>query len=224
MTKIKDVFSFLKNYNELLNPITSDIDRQIWSCNLLNLPEIKELYSIFQSKDLNKAEILEIERPSLVLCPCPDARVIPWIVEDWTSLNIDNITYRESIVNELVDDDGSIMEEEEFFLDDRTRVEIFETWLEERVSWIDSQRPKKAGLDLYNRLFKLYSDIKREPESVELILGDGNIAWSTGDRKIDHPVLFQKVKLEFDADKPSFIVRCEELKTELYTGDRKSVV
>ena len=124
---------------------------------------------------------MEIERPKLDLCPCPDESIIPWIVEDWTSLNIDSISYREVIVNQLVKDDEKIVQEE-FFLDHGNRLESFESWLEERDRWLESQRPKKAGLDLYNRLFKLYSDIKREPESVELILGDGNIDWKTEDK------------------------------------------
>lgn len=218
MTKIKDVFSFLKNYNELLNPIITEIDRQIWSYNLLNLPGIEELYSIFQSNDLDELKILEIERPKLNLCPSPDKIIVSWIVEDWRNLNIENINYKESIITEALNDEGVMVEEEELFVDDEDRVESFEDWIEKRKEWLHIERPKQVGLDLYNKLFKLYADIKREPESVELILGDGNINWNSTERKINHPILFQKVKLEFDSDKPSFIISCEELKTELYTG------
>lgn len=50
------------------------------------------------------------------------------------------------------------------------------------------------------------------------MLGDGHIRWTTDERFINHPVLLQKVNLEFNSDKPSFIVKCDELKTDLYTS------
>lgn len=78
--------------------------------------------------------------------------------------------------------------------------------------------PKEQGLTLYNHLFKLYSDMKKEAESVELILGDGILVWQKEATNILHPVLLQKVHLEFDPLTPAFTIKCEEIKTDIYTS------
>ncbi len=103
------------------------------------------------------------------------------------------------------------------FDDDPERISIFNEWIKKRNLWRTIEFPKKQGLDLYNNLFKLYSEIKKESERVELILGDGMIKWETEKYTIEHPVFLQKVKLEFDPDEPpSFIIKFEEPRIELY--------
>lgn len=235
MNKVKNIFTFLKNYNELLNPIITEIDKQIWSYKLSNLPEIDELQSVFQTNDIDELKMLEIERPTLYPCPDPEGILIPWIDGEWTNINVSDIKYKETIQTQDLNDgessnnkkdfldQDSLEDEKEKFHDSKARVDSFENWIEKREEWLIIEKPKLIGLDLYNKLFELYADIKREPESVELVIGDGNITWKTEDRKLDHPVLFQKVKLEFNSDKPSFIIKCEELKLELYTPMLRTV-
>lgn len=221
MTEIKNVFNFLKNYNELLNPIITDVDRQLWSYRIFDAPIIEEVWSIYQTEDLDKLKILEIKRPELKSCPPPDKIIIDWLKGEWKSLDIENIEYKEKKTFktiEVIDNEEEVVEVEEYFIDDKARVDSYEKWETRRKKWLTDERPKRTGLNLYNNLFKLYSDIKRESESVELILGDGKIIWNTFDRSINHPVLLQRVNLKFDSDKPSFIIECDELKTELYTS------
>ncbi len=218
MPQIKSIFKFLKEYNELLNPVITDIEKQKWYLKLVGLPQIKEVWSIYEVKDFENEKILEVRRPVLNPCPSPDEIIMPWIKGDWEDINVDKVGFHEKKVNEIKDDDGNIKTIEEYFNDEPDRILAFEKWIKEREDWRTIQLPKKQILDLYNNLFKLYSDINKESESVELILGDGRIKWNTGELIIDHPVFLQKVQLEFNADKPSFIIRCEELKTELYTS------
>lgn len=217
MTEVKSIFNFLKDYNGLLNPIVTEIDRQIWSCEILNLPQIEELWSIYNTQNLDELKILEIKRPDLKPCPPPDKIIQGWIQEEWESLDTISISHKEKIDRKVKDENGEIIEIEEYFTEDKNRISSFKNWLEKRENWRTKELPKREGLNLYNNFFELYSRIKRESESVELILGDGHIKWLTNERFINHPILLQKVNLEFNPDKPSFIIICDELKTELYT-------
>ncbi len=217
MAQIKSIFNFLKEYNELTNPIVTEIDKQKWSLKLSNLPEIEEVWSIYHMQKNTGELILEVERPFLEPCPNPDKSIIDWIDGRWNSLEKENVPYKEKRIITELSEDGTITEKEELFTDVPERVELYEDWVHKRNMWRSVQLPKKQGLDLYNNLFRLYSDIKKEAESAELILGDGHIKWETEERRIDHPVLLQKVILEFNPDKPSFCVKCDEMKPEVYT-------
>lgn len=217
MAEVKSIFNFLKDYNGLLNPIVTEINRQIWDYEILSAPQIEELWSIYYTQNLDELKILEIKRPDLKPCPPPDKIIKEWIQGEWQSLDTISITYKEKISRKIRDKNEEIVEVEEYFTEDKNRINNFKNWLQKREDWRTKELPKREGLNLYNNLFELYSRIKRESESVELILGDGHIKWLTNERFIDHPVLLQKVNLEFNPDKPSFIIKCDELKTELYT-------
>lgn len=217
MAEVKSIFNFLKDYNGLLNPIVTEVDRQIWNYEILNAPQIEELWSIYHTQNLDELKILEIKRPDIKPCPPPDETIKEWIQEEWKSLDTISISHKEKIIRKTIDENGEITEVEEYFTEDKNRISSFKNWLEKREDWRRTELPKREGLNLYNSLFELYSRIKRESESVELILGDGHIKWLTNERFINHPVLLQKVNLEFNPDRPSFIIKCSELKTELYT-------
>lgn len=218
MAQINSIFNFLKEYNELSNPVITEIDKQKWNLKLSDLPQIKELWSAYHAQNFDGLKILEVKRPVLEPCPVPDESFVEWLDFDWKKLHIDIIQYKELIVKEILNEDGTVDRVEEYFDQDGARKALFEKWTEKRNNWREFEIPKEQGLILYNNLFRLYSDIKKESESVELILGDGHLYWRTDLRIIDHPVLLQRVQLEFDPEKPAFIVKCDELKTELYTS------
>ncbi len=216
MAQLSSIFNFLKEYNELSNPVITEIDKQRWSMKLSGLPQIKELWSVYQAQDFNGLKILEIKRPVLEPCPAPDDSIIEWLDENWKKLSVETIQHKELVVKEIVNEDESITQLEEYFIEDENRINLFGEWTKKRNNWRIVELPKEQGLILYNNLFKLYSDMKKESESIELILGDGYIQWRTDLRIIDHPVLLQRVQLEFNPEKPSFIVKCDELKTDIY--------
>lgn len=217
MAEIINIFNFLKEFNELSNPVITEIDNQKWSLNISDIPVIEEIRSVFLGNELGEMDYLEIKRPTLLPCPNPQESLIEWIKNDWKKLSIDNVEVADKLPRASLDDNGDLVYNDEFFTDDQTRVDTYNLWLPARNSWQDTEVPKAKGLDLYNKLFKLYSEMKLESESVELMLGDGNIRWYTTERVIDHPVLLQKVHLHFDAHVPSFRIYCEEKKSEMYT-------
>lgn len=217
MAEILNIFNFLKEYNELSNPVITEIRNQKWSLNISDIPTIDDIRSVFLGHEMEDFEYLEICRPKLLPCPKPVEKLLEWIENDWTKLDVEEVEILDKIARESKDEEGGLVYVDEYFHDDLERQEMYELWIAERKRWRTIEIPKEKGLSLYNKIFQLYSEMKRESESVELILGDGNIKWNTSDRILDHPVLLQKVNVSFDAHIPSFRIYCEERKTELYT-------
>lgn len=68
---------------------------------------------------------------------------------------------------------------------------------------------------LFNHFYTLYGKLKKEPEAIELVFGDGNLD-QEGTYRLDHPFLLQTVNLEFDESIPAFHVRLADKGPELY--------
>ena len=160
---------------------------------------------------------MDVRRPNLNPCPPPDKNIAEWIVGDWKKPSVTAIDFKETLPMEVKDDKGDTSFVTEEFFDDDDRVNSFDNWLKKREQWRTVEFPKQKGLTLYNRLFGLYSNIRKEPESVELILGDGHVKWRENETAINHPVLLQKVHIKFNPAEPSFTIYCDDIRTELYT-------
>ena len=75
-------------------------------------------------------------------------------------------------------------------------------WTEERAKWVAAERPAIEARQLFERIYALWTTMQREGDRVELVLGDGML--DVPDHHIRHPVLLQRVNLEFDPSVPSF--------------------
>lgn len=218
MAQAINIFNFLKEYNLLSNPVVTELDKQKWSLDLSNIPIIDEIESVFHGNEMDELIFLKVIKPSLEPCPKPDESLLEWIEIDWQRLSIAEVHHKDKISREQLDEDGEVSYVEEDFEDDVNRISLYGKWVLQRESWREVEIPREKGLNLYNKLFRLYSDMKKEAESVELIIGDGIINWQSDDRLIDHPVLIQKVTLDFEPEKPMFVIKCEEIKTEIYSA------
>ncbi|MBU3207750.1 AAA family ATPase [Clostridium algidicarnis] len=81
--------------------------------------------------------------------------------------------------------------------------------------WVTSEIKAIKADEIYNEFYALYAFLKKEAEEAELMFGDGILCCS-GKVKIDHPVLLQSVRLEFDTNIPQFKVIIEDRNPELY--------
>jgi len=57
-----------------------------------------------------------------------------------------------------------------------------------------------------------------EAERVELVLGDGILSWRRADGGIYHPILLQRLQLQFDASVPEFTLSEADHPVELYSA------
>jgi len=46
MAEIINIFNFLKEFNELSNPVITEIDNQKWSLNISDIPVIDEIDNV----------------------------------------------------------------------------------------------------------------------------------------------------------------------------------
>lgn len=84
------------------------------------------------------------------------------------------------------------------------------------------RRPENAeespeGEKLFDHFLELWSTIERESEKVELILGDGLVLFNGPNGTVSHPLFLLNLTLEFDAEKPEFIIRETDREPYLYT-------
>jgi len=73
-------------------------------------------------------------------------------------------------------------------------------------------------MKIFERLYELKGRIDLESERLELMLGDGRLRWQGPEGEVDHPVLLQRVELEFDAEVPEIRLLDTDRAPELYTG------
>lgn len=223
MTKIKNIFTFLKEFNELSNPVISEISKHKWSLNLSTIPNIAEIKPNFHNV-LPQSFYLEVTRPTIEQCPTLPALLEGWVKSTWKNANVKQVEVIEKVTKKHFDENKKIVVTEEFFSSSEQRVLALESWKIERNQWISGESSKVKGLDLYNKLFTLHSEIKKSAESVELILGDGLLRWNVDNRMINHPVVLQKVSLDFNPSKPSFTISSyENHNVELYGSLLRSI-
>src|SRR5260370_30603887 len=87
-----------------------------------------------------------------------------------------------------------------------------------RDEWVKTEKPARTAMKLFESLYALYGRIDREGERVELVLGDGLLSWRRADGGIYHPILLQRLQLQFNASVPEFTVSEADHPVELYSA------
>jgi hypothetical protein len=216
MDKASRLFRFLKDFNQLKNPVVTDLAKQLWSLGLNSIPVIEEITSAFRTTISDASLILKVMRPVFDPCPAPPIGIIEWLEDGW--FDIDNIEAKhlESRSTRISGPDHTEEYVIEKFEEDFERINVFDRWLEQRSAWITRQLPKIRGMEIYNDLFRLYSRVRNESESVEVVFGDGQLRYAAEERYFDHPVLLQPAVIRFNPDIPAFSFHREDEDASLY--------
>jgi very-short-patch-repair endonuclease len=80
------------------------------------------------------------------------------------------------------------------------------------------EKPARAAMKIFETLYSLYGRIDREAERVEPVLGDGILSWRRAEGSIYHPILLQRLQLQFDAAVPEFTLSEADHPVELYSA------
>src|SRR6266446_1584960 len=225
--KLTRVFRYLEALNQHRNPAKRQIREQLWSLWLRNLPEhpsikrgaAKSGSSRAKAKenqataDNSEGFVLKVQRPSLTRPPEPPNGLAAWLETGWEDPSED-ILVRQT--REEPDAAGSprIMN----FDDDRTRSAALQRWRLSRDEWAKNEKPARAAMKIFEALYALYGRIDREAERVELVLGDGILSWSRPEGNIYHPILLQRLQLQFNAAVPEFTLSEADHPVELYSA------
>jgi hypothetical protein len=225
-TKLKQIFKYLQELNNIRNPVKKDISDQPWSLWLNDLQDYETIelgYIESQNKELQEEDndqntsnnyfILKVRRPHLQNCPQPSLELVGWLQNGWQSID----KKVEVISSKNIEENEEIKSLR--FEDDNNRVNLLKDWLETRDRWIKDEIPARKAMRVFENLYALQAQIERESERVELLVGDGILSCqSINKEKVFHPVLLQRVQLLFEPSIPEFTIIEAETPIDLYTS------
>src|SRR2546429_1325865 len=225
--KLTRVFRYLEALNQHRNPAKRQIREQLWSLWLRNLPDhpsikrgaAKAGSSRAKAKenqataDNSEGFVLKVQRPSLTRVPEPPNGLAAWLEPAWEDPS-EEILVRQT--QEQPDTAGNprIVN----FDDDRTRSAALQRWKLSRDEWAKNEKPARRAMRIFEALYALYGRIDREAERVEVVLGDGILSWSRPEGTIYHPILLQRLQLQFNAAVPEFTLSEADYPVELYSA------
>jgi very-short-patch-repair endonuclease len=222
-SKLIQIFRYLQALNQLRNPVQKEIQQQPWLMWFHDLPDhpsirrgaIEDTSSEFEGDEATNIDdfILKVSRPKLTNPPDPPKEIVLWLQPGWQQIDgkvIVESSVRSGTGNQMVTIN---------FSDDPQRKRLLEEWKIRRDNWLESERPARAAYDIFDKLYALQSQIERESERIELMLGDGLLNWQPSNNfSIYHPVLLLRVQLRFDPNIPEFTLIDTGQSSELYTA------
>jgi very-short-patch-repair endonuclease len=225
--KLTRVFRYLEALNQHRNPAKRQIHEQPWSFRLRDLPEHSCIRRSAPRAGASRAKngntqnveessasyVLKVGRPRLTRAPEPPEEIADWLEEGWDDPS-KAVTLRETLEESGNDPAPRIVK----FADEPARKASLERWKLLRNEWVNTEKPARAAMKLFESLYTLYGRIDREGERVELVLGDGILSWRRPDGAIYHPILLQRLQLQFDASVPEFALSEADHPVELYSA------
>jgi len=227
--KLTRVFRYLEALNQHRNPAKRQISEQPWSLWLHGLPThptikrgaAKANTSKTKSAKENQASevdaagdfLLKVQRPVVTRPPDPPEEIANWLEAGW-----DNPSGEIAVRETQTESDPSGNSLITRFDEDKSRVAALQRWKLLREEWAKTERPARAAMKIFETLYGLYGRIEREAERVELVLGDGVLSWRRVEGNIYHPILLQRLQLQFNAAVPEFTISEADHPVELYSA------
>src|SRR6266403_884368 len=224
--KLTRVFRYLEALNQHRNPAKRQIREQLWNLWLYDLPDhpsikrggTKSRTSKIAGSDSQDGEtgasfVLRVQRPALTSPPPPPAEIGEWLEPGW-----DDPSHEVSLLESWPEPENQIESRAVKFADSIARPLAFQRWKALRDDWARNEKPARVCMKIFETLYALYGRIDREAERVELVLGDGILSWSRPEGGIYHPILLQRLQLQFNASVPEFTLTEADHPAELYSA------
>src|SRR3989441_4380432 len=225
--KLTRVFRYLEALNQHRNPAKRRVDEQLWSLWLHNLPEHPSIKrgaakpgpSRAKAKEAKSATddgegfVLKVQRPALTRPPEPANEIAAWLEAGWEDPSEDLLVRQTREESDAAGNPRIVN-----FDDDRARSAALQRWKISRDEWAKNEKPARRAMRIFEVLYALYGRIDREAERVELVLGDGILSWSRPEGTIYHPILLQRLQLQFNAAVPEFTLSEADYPVELYSA------
>jgi len=224
--KLTRVFRYLEALNQHRNPAKRQVHEQPWSLWLRDLPEHPSIQRGTANASSSKAKtaknqsaeeganyVLKVQRPRLTRAPEPPEEIAAWLEDGWDDpANPFSLRQTEE-KSEDHREPGTAR-----FTDDAARPASLEHWSQLRNEWAKAEKPARGAMKIFETFYALYGRIDREAERVELVLGDGILSWRRTEGAIYHPILLQRLQLQFDASVPEFTLSEADHPVELYSA------
>ena len=228
--KITRVFRYLEALNQHRNPPKRQIREQPWHLWLHDLPAhpairlsaTKSGPGSTKSKSADGQDepalasstfSLRVQRPQLTLPPEPPCETASWLEPGW-----DDPFQLATVVESREEPQGNGATLTIQFSADPARLAALRRWAPLRDEWARREKPARQAMRLFETFYSLHGRIDREAERVELVLGDGILSWQRAQGGIFHPILLQRLQLQFDASVPEFTLSEADYPVELYSA------
>jgi hypothetical protein len=225
--KIVRVFRYLEALNQHRNPVQRQLGSQQWSLWLRDLPNHPSAQRGVLRSPARSAKdetshgtagdhenfVFKVRRPKLSPPPDPPREVAEWLKDGWDDPAKKAVVQETRKNHERHDDQPG-----EKFGDVAGRVAAFRRWETERDAWAANEKPARAAMKIFEALYDLHGRVEREAEQLELMVGDGILSWRLPEGSIYHPILLQRLQLEFNAAVPEFTLSETEHPVELYSA------
>src|SRR5216683_2740509 len=225
--KLTRVFRYLEALNQHRNPAKRQIHEQPWSFWLRDLPDHPSIQRGAGKTGSSKTEtgksqgteygganfVLKVQRPRLTRAPEPPEEIAAWLEDGW-----DDPSKALTVEEALEESEKSTEPRIVTFANDPARPASLERWKLLRNEWVKTEKPARAAMKIFESFYALYGRIDREAERVELVLGDGILSWRRAEGGIYHPILLQRLQLQFDASVPEFTLSEADHPVELYSA------
>src|SRR6266852_335503 len=229
--KITRVFRYLEALNQHRNPVQRELSGQLWSVWLHDLPvhpsiqrgvaRLNPPAAGAQDASAQSSEesfVFKVRRPKLSPPPDPPKQITLWLKEGWEDPARKAACHEIRPQLAIPGETGETDETRVSFAADPVRPQIFRRWQLQRDEWANNEKPARAAMKIFEALYELHGRLEREAERVELILGDGILSWHRAEGNIYHPVLLQRLQLQFNAAVPEFTLSESEHPVELYSA------
>jgi len=206
--KITQIMRHLGALDELRNPVIRQMTAHPVCLSLHDLPEHPAIQLGETAEDGGVLPVILRVSKATALCPAPTSLLEGWIKEGWDQLQ--NTPQVKDEV-EVTRQNGVV--QRVFLHDDPERLSALEKWMKLREQWVKNER---AVRHLHEQLEEIYSEISKEGESVELLLGQAVL--EDAENKTHHPLLLQNVAVEFLPQDSSYRISQFENIPQLYTS------
>ena len=218
--RLTKVFRFLKELDELRNPVLRDMSSYPAVLKIDEWPvhpciEIRRFDPTADEgpnespDDAEMVPVIRIRRAQLSQCPKPPLVLDSWLKPNWHLIDAQPEVL--SVQNLPDKKTGSISVQ---FAENEERVAAFAEWKTRRACWVEGERPAVAARKIFERIHALWMTVQREGNRVELVVADGMLC--VPNLVIKHPILFQRVTLAFNASVPEFSFIPGTERIELY--------
>src|SRR5713226_7306567 len=225
--KLTRVFRYLEALNQHRNPAKRQIHEQPWSFRLRDLPDHPSIRRGAGKAGSSKMEtgksqgtedgganyVLKVQRPRLNRAPEAPEEIAAWLDDGW-----DDPSNALTLKQTLEESENRAEPKTVKFTDDPSRATILERWQLLRNEWLKTEKPARAAMKLFESFYALYGRVDREAERVEFVLGDGILSWRRAEGGIYHPILLQRLQLQFDASVPEFTLSEADHPVDLYSA------
>ena len=214
--RLVQTFKFLKELTELRNPVQRELDAEVFRLDSWPVhPCITVRRGDPSEEDDQDAAgkelepIIRIGRATLTPCPKPPQLLEGWLKPGWGAVEAEVDVLR---TRNFRDETGETVTVG--FSDDGARVDALNNWKAIRTRWVEAERPAVSARQLFEKVYTLWTTLQREGDRLELVVADGMLC--VKEHLVKHPVLLQRISLDFDPSSPEFRFFAGTEKVELH--------